>query len=254
MSILNRPGWANRQLINEGRLHSDELKQRITNLFQRTSLGNSPTYTVAKIADFLRREKGDDISINEISDEDIIKIANYKEVTNNKFSPKLKDNIINSRKETQETLSSNNPESSDNDINDIENNDLLDYEDTEDDYSDLSNNINTEIEYNDESENSSDNDQPISNTNITTSFSPETNELEFAGSISEDAEERKKKCGCANNPEQRPEDEPKMNKILSKTVKKESVKLSPKAVNKLLMENYIKAKQHKFRIEEKYRF
>ena len=35
---------------------------------------------------------------------------------------------------------------------------------------------------------------------------------------------------------------------------KESVKLSPKQVNKLLQENYIKSKQHKTRIEERYRF
>lgn len=252
MSILNRPGWANRQLINEGRLHSDELKQRITNLFQRTSLGNSPTYTVGKIADLLRREKGDDISINQITDEDIIRIASYKEVTNNKFSPKLKDNIVNSRKETQEELSSNESET---DILDIEDNSSsVDYDSDQKFSSDEDNN--TEVEYGDELdiEDTPNEYETVGSTDITTNFSPETNELEFAGSVSEDAEEKKKKCACSNNPEQRPEDEPKMNKILNKSVNKENVKLSPKAVNKLLMENYIKSKQHKFRIEEKYRY
>lgn len=250
MSILNRPGWANRPLINEGRLHSDELKQRITNLFQRTSLGNSPTYTVGKIADLLRREKGDDISINEITDEDIIRIANYGEVTNNKFSPKLKDDIINSRKETQEQISSNSSQqssssssetevSSETDIQD------LSYQDDEDfDLSDISSDIESEVEdYNE-----------VDTTEISTEFSPETNELEFAGAVSsEDAEEKKKKGSCSCNKEQRPPDEPKMNTILSK-VKKENVKLSSKAINQLLIENYIKSKQHKFKIEEKYRY
>ena len=38
-----------------------------------------------------------------------------------------------------------------------------------------------------------------------------------------------------------------------KPISKEAVKLSPTAVNKLLQENYLKQKQHKVRIEEKYR-
>jgi hypothetical protein len=105
MSILNRPGWANRVIVNEGRLHSDELKQRITNLFVRTSLGNSPTYAVSKIADILRREKGEDVDINEIADEDIIRIANDEEVTNGKFQPELKGSIADARQETEDQMS-----------------------------------------------------------------------------------------------------------------------------------------------------
>lgn len=100
MSILIRPGWMHRTIITEGRLHSDELKQRITNLFKRTSLGNSPTYVVGKIAEILRREKGDDVDINDVTDEDIIRIAHCEEVTNDKFAPELKDSIEDARQDS----------------------------------------------------------------------------------------------------------------------------------------------------------
>jgi hypothetical protein len=105
MSILNRPGWANRSVIREGRLHSDDLKQRISNLFVRTSLGNSPTYAVGKIADILRREKGEDVDINDVADEDIIRVASDDEVTNGKFKPELKNSISDSRQESEENMS-----------------------------------------------------------------------------------------------------------------------------------------------------
>lgn len=104
MSILNRPGWNNRVIVNEGRLHSDELKQRITNLFKRTSMGNSPTYAVGKIAEILRREKGDEVDINDVTDEDIIRIAHSEEVTNGKFAPELKDGIKDAREETGDNM------------------------------------------------------------------------------------------------------------------------------------------------------
>jgi hypothetical protein len=105
MSIINRLGWANRSLLNEGRLHTDELKQRISNLFRRTSLGNSPTYVVGKISEIIRREKGEDTDINEIADEDIIRIANSEEVTNGKFIPELKGGIEDARQESGDQIS-----------------------------------------------------------------------------------------------------------------------------------------------------
>jgi hypothetical protein len=245
MSILNRPGWANRSIINEGRLHSDDLKQRITNLFQRTSLGNSPTYTVGKIADLLRREKGNDVDINDITDEDIIRIAGNPEVTSNKFNPKLKDSIASSRQETPNSTSqtsSNEVETnldSDESIEDIEDFDIPSNDSSYDDYS------------SNDSELSDDSEPELAAVGSNTSAISPEGEMEFEVSIpSEDAEEKNKKSSCACNKEQRPQDEPKMNQI----IKKESVKLSPKQVNKLLQENYIKSKQHKFRIEEKYGF
>jgi hypothetical protein len=243
MSILNRPGWANRSIINEGRLHSDDLKQRITNLFQRTSLGNSPTYTVGKIADFLRKEKGNDVDINDITDEDIIRIASNPEVTSNKFSPKLKDSIASSRQETpnsssqsslnQSEIDSDSPES----LEDIEDFETPSNDSSYDDYS------------SNELESSDDTESELASVGSNTSDISPSGEMDFEISLpSEDAEEKKKKSSCACNKEQRPQDEPKMNQI----IKKESVKLSPKAVNKLLQENYFKSKQHKFRIEERY--
>jgi len=243
MSILNRPGWANRPIINEGRLHSDDLKQRITNLFQRTSLGNSPTYTVGKIAEILRRENGEDIEINEITDEDIIRISNLKDVTNGKFTPKLKDSIASSRQDQQNSTPSSDIEV-DNSFDQNEfTNDADDSFDISSDIEDLSDPDN-ELEF-------------VGATTSTPEFDSQTNELEFSGTVSsEDAEEaekhieKKKNSSCSCGKTQRPHDEPKMNEI----IKKESVKLSPKAVNELLRENYIKSKQHKFRIEERYRF
>lgn len=102
MSIINNVGWANRELITEGLLHSDALKQRITNKFVRTSLGNSPTYTVGIIHKKLMAEKGDGFDINQITDDDIVRIANLPEVTKGKFKPELR----NSNTQTEESPSS----------------------------------------------------------------------------------------------------------------------------------------------------
>lgn len=203
MSILNRPGWANRTIVHEGRLHSDDLKQRISNLFVRTSLGNSPTYAVGKIADILRREKGEDVDINDIADEDIIRIASDQEVTNGKFQPELKGAIADARQETEDQMSG-----LDGGLpSDQGGEESLEEPETDEFESDLS----TEHESEDETEL----DQ-------------------------EDAEE----CEA-----QRPSSEQPIDKI----IKKENVKLSPKAVNNLLKENYIKSRQHRFRMEERYR-
>jgi len=212
MSIINRPGWASRSLLNEGRLHTDELKQRISNLFRRTSLGNSPTYVVGKISEIIRREKGDDADINEIADEDIIRIANSEEVTNDKFTPELKGGIEDARQESGDQIS-----------------DLsagLPSQESEGEEFDMTG----EAEASDDSGDTDEMDFQMS--------VPEQSEDE------EDAEAVKKtsKCDCVNN-----------QRIGGQHITKESVKLTAKQVDKQLKENYIKSKQHKFLIEERYR-
>ena len=171
MSILNNVGWANKELITEGLLHSDALKQRIANLFERRSLGNSPTYVVGKISEMLKAEKGEGIDINQITDEDIIRIANLPEVTKGKFTPQLKGEIADSRKE--EVPSQEEAEKS----------------------------FGTDSRYEDAPD--------VQSGQETSSLSPE--------------------------------------------LKKESVRLSPTEVNRLMMEAYRKRNQHNFFTEQKFR-
>jgi hypothetical protein len=167
MSITNNVGWANREIITEGLLHSDALKQRITNLFQRTSLGNSPTYLVGKISQMLKAEKGEGVDINQITDEDITRIANLPEVTKGKFSPQLK----NPKKE--ETSSQ---------------------------------------------------------------------------------EEAEKSFGIDSKYEDTPEvPNSQENGYTTPTIKKESIRLSPTEINRLMMEAYRKRNQHNFLTEQKFR-
>jgi hypothetical protein len=217
MSILKRPGWVNRVVITEGRLHSDDLKQRITNLFTRTSLGNSPTYVVGKIAEILRNEKGDDVDINDVTDEDIIRIAHSEEVTNGKFTPELKDGIENARQESGDEI----PDVSDAGLPSDE--EGVDSE-----------------EISDESESDLDSEEETP--------SPEDHSED--GEYSEDAEAVRKtaECDCVKNQS--------VNTVGKKglDITKESAKLSNKQVDKLLKENYIKSRQHKFKVEERYRF
>lgn len=205
MSILIRPGWTHK-ILTEGRLHSDDLKQRISNLFVRTSLGNSPTYAVGKIADILRREKGDDVDINDIADEDIIRIANAEEVTNGKFQPELKSSIADARQETEQQLSS----------------------------------LDAGLPSN-EGETTENLEQPDSNKYDSIEEDEESSDHE--NHSNEDSKNPFCKC-------QRPSSEPKVDKIINK----ENIKLSPKAINNLLKENYIKSRQHRFRIEERYKY
>lgn len=199
MSILNRPGWANRSVIREGRLHSDDLKQRISNLFVRTSLGNSPTYAVGKIADILRREKGEDVDINDVADEDIIRVASDDEVTNGKFKPELKNSISDARQESEENMSG------------------------------VEDGLPSDQDHDEHEEHES-----------------EYEEHEDMGSLEGDMDEDMEDEDCES---QRPVAEPHMDEIL----KKESTKLSPKAVDKLLRENYLKSRQHRVIMEERYR-
>ena len=244
MSILKRLGWANRDILNEGLLHSDGLKQRITNLFKRTTLGNSPTYGVGRIAEILRDERGEDYDINEIADEDIIRIANSDAITRGRFSPELRDGIANSRQEDESSMP------------DIEDSGLpSDSSEDDDDFDDY---------YEDDLE--LDRDEEPKEIEIEVESEPSMNdkgdmELNFKGDHDdeddEDAEEVKT-CGCEKqqSPYHKEFAKSNYNKLKHPSepkVEAENTKLSPKAVNKLLQENYIKSIQHKFNIERKYR-
>lgn len=255
MSILKRIGWANREIINEGLLHSDGLKQRITNLFKRTSLGNSPTYVVCKIANTLREELGEDYDINEVTDEDIIRIANSESITKGKFIPELRDGIANARQENEgemsDVIDSGLPSNSsdDNDFEDF-------YED--------------ELNLGDEQQGNS--VLIIKTTPIKTE--DDDLEMNFTGEIEEDEEHTKehtkehsdedadedaeevKTCGChtRQSPFYAGYAKNNIKKIHHpKEITKENVKLSKEQVNKLLQENYMKSRQHKFKQEERYR-
>jgi len=232
MSILNRPGWANRTIVNEGRLHSDELKHRITNLFRRTSLGNSPTYAVGKIADILRREKGDDIDINDIADEDIIRIANDEEVTNGKFQPELKGGIADARQESEDQMSGlDSGLPSDQDVDD-------------------QNEVDDTNPNNDDDQLSSD-DMGDIGINIKDEEAEEPNNHQEEQEEEQDEEQEEHEYhshNCSRCESQRPRNEIPVNKV----IRKENTKLSSKAVNELLKENYIKSRQHRFIVEERY--
>jgi hypothetical protein len=90
MSILNRPGWANKEIITEGRLHNDKLKERIGRMFDRLSLGYSPNHVIDKIAEYIKSKNGEKIDINKLSDDYIINVANSDFITKGRFTPSLK--------------------------------------------------------------------------------------------------------------------------------------------------------------------
>jgi hypothetical protein len=245
MSILKRIGWANREIINEGLLHTDGLKQRIANLFKRTSLGNSPTYVVGKIADTLREELGEDYDINDVTDEDIIRIANSESITKGKFIPELRDGIANARQEDEGEMS------------DVIDSGLPSDSSDDDDFEDF---YDDEIDMEDE--------QPSAVIIQTTPIKTEDDdlEMEFSGETEEDEEheykdeeedaEEVKTCGCETHQSPFYAGYAKNNikKVHNpKEIAKENTKLSKEQVNKLLHENYIKSRQHKFKQEEKYR-
>jgi hypothetical protein len=263
MSILNRIGWANREIINEGLLHSDGLKQRIANLFKRTSLGNSPTYVVGKIADTLREELGEDYDINEVTDEDIIRIANSESITKGKFIPELRDGIANARQEDEGEMS------------DVMDSGLPSDSSDDDDFEDF---YDDDIDLDGESDDSSDSTPStviIKTTPIMTG--DDDLEMAFSGEQEEDEEhdfedeegyesdeeeadredaEEVKTCGChtRQSPFYAGYAKNNIKKVYHpKEIAKENVKLSKEQVNKLLQENYIKSRQHKFKQEEKYR-
>lgn len=290
MSILKRPGWANHEIVNEGRLHNDKLKDKIGKMFDRLSLGYSPNHVVDKIASIIKSEKGDKFDISKISNEYIIDIANSDFVTRGKFSPALRPSFASEYQNTNNTsdISIPSPKPVSTEFSTIatptsvETNSLpigvIPSEDSEE-----SNNL-EDSEDSEEKEMEEDAEDPK---RFETRRTPETrvhrmspqnrrnrivrdtkeedflsdNEDEKHDEPSEDAEEAKT-CVCqkhdaVTNPEITKKSfdkaaHPKSLTIKTSETHRESAKLSPKAVNQLLKENYIKQKQHLSRIEERY--
>jgi len=250
MSILKRPGWNNYEVIEEGRLHNDKLKDKIGKMFDRLSLGYSPSHVVDKISRIIRAEKGDKFDFSKLSDDYIVNIATSNEVTRGKFTPSLRSSYVSTYQNTNPVEFSD--PSVDNEVS-------IDF---------------TAV-------------APTPQTN-TASIAPQP-----SVSYQEDAEEKHKKptfkdtprikrerdleekrlkrerearlhdrqieeedaeevetCSCQEHEGAFYDELPK--KSLAK-INKESTKLSPKAVNTLLREEYLKRKQHQFRFEERYR-
>lgn len=246
MSILKRPGWNNYEVLEEGRLHNDKLKERIGKMFDRLSLGYSPNHVVDKISSIIRHEKGDKMDISKVSDEYIISIASSDSVTRGKFTPELRSSYVSTHQSTNAV----------------------------------------DPTYSEPEENS-----PVSMNFTATSTETNVPVAIPSASFQEDSEEpkgarerrlererlererkaRKDKeaedtedseevdtCGCEKknmvfNPEIAKKNIQRANSPDKDPIKKEAVKLSPTAVNKLLKENFIKNKQHQFKFEEKYR-
>jgi hypothetical protein len=227
MSILKRPGWNNYEIIEEGRLHNDKLKEKIGKIFDRLSLGYSPNHVVDKISSIIRHEKGDKMDISKVSDEYIISVASSDAVTRGKFTPTLKSSYASTYQNTNAV---------------------------------------------DPSYSQPEETEPVS-LNFTATSTPASVPQASIPSVSfqedseddeeddeynnEDAEEVKT-CGCEKkqmvfNPEIAKKNLNRVSSPDKGPIKKESVKLSPTAINKLLKENFIKNKQHKFKMEERYR-
>jgi hypothetical protein len=219
MSILKRPGWNNYEVLEEGRLHNDKLKERIGKMFDRLSLGYSPNHVVDKISNIIRYEKGDKMDISKVSDDYIMSIATSDSVTRGKFTPSLKS--------TYQSTNAVDPT----------------YREPEE-------------------------SAPVSMNFTATSTQPSAPVASVPSApVQEDSEdesddeedsEEVETCGCQNkksvfNPEIAKKNLEREQHPDKSPIKKESVKLSSKAVNQLLKENFIKKKQHQFRYEEKYR-
>lgn len=89
MSILRRPGFAD-YVLNEGRIHTDILKKRISDVLDRESLGKSPAYVVQKIAEELKLKYGENFDLSTLKTDEILKTANLPYVTRGLFEPKLR--------------------------------------------------------------------------------------------------------------------------------------------------------------------
>ena len=223
MSILKRPGWNNYEILEEGRLHNDKLKERIGRMFDRLSLGYSPNHVVDKISSIIRHEKGEKMDISKVSDDYIMSIATSDAVTRGKFTPSLKSSYVS----TQQTTNAVDPSYT--------------YPEEKSDVS---------INFTAASTPASTSVASIPSASVQEDSEDESDE-------EEDAEEVET-CGCEKHDSVFNPEIPKKNLKREvhpdkSPIKKESVKLSPKAVNKLLQENFIKKKQHQFKYEEKYR-
>lgn len=223
MSILKRPGWNNYEVLEEGRLHNDKLKERIGKMFDRLSLGYSPNHVVDKISNIIRHEKGDKMDISKVSDEYIMSIATSDSVTRGKFTPSLKPSYASAYQNTNAVDPS---------------------------YSEPEESAPVSMNFTAASTQTS---APVASV----PSAPVQEDSEDESDEEEDAEEVET-CGCEKkksvfNPEIAKKNLERETHPDKHPIKKESVKLSPKAVNQLLKENFIKKKQHQFRYEEKYR-
>jgi hypothetical protein len=246
MSILKRPGWNNYEVIEEGRLHNDKLKERIGKMFDRLSLGYSPNHVVDKISSIIRHEKGDKMDISKVSDEYIMSIASSDSVTRGKFTPELKSSYASNYQSTNAVDPS--------------------YREPEEtspvsmNFTAASTETSTPVVSVPSASFQEDSEEPKGASERRRKR--ERLDRERKGRIqdidtSEDAEEVET-CGCEKkkmvfNPEISKKNIERSTSPDKGSIKKESVKLSPTAINKLLKENFVKSKQHKFKMEEKYR-
>jgi hypothetical protein len=244
MSILKRPGWNNHEIIEEGRLHNDKLKDKIGKMFDRLSLGYSPSHVVDKISRIIRAEKGDKFDYSKLSDDYIINIANSNEVTRGKFTPSLRSSYV-------DTYQNTNPvEFSDASVDNEVSIDFTSAAPTPSNTTPVA--PMPSLSYQEDSEEDEDSEEPRDSRDR--KRERERLERERKSRIQdqeaeEDAEEVDT-CGCQEHDNAF---SPKIPKDNLKKINKESVRLSPKAINNLLRENYIKRQQHQFRYEERYR-
>jgi hypothetical protein len=227
MSILKRPGWNNYEIIEEGRLHNDKLKEKIGKIFDRLSLGYSPNHVVDKISSIIRHEKGDKMDISKVSDEYIISVASSDAVTRGKFTPTLKSSYVSTYQNTNAVDPS---------------------------YSQPEEIEPVSLNFTATSTPASVPETPIPSASFQEDSEDDEEDDEYNN---EDAEEVKT-CGCEKkqmvfNPEISKKNLNRVSSPDKEPIKKESVKLSTTAINKLLKENFIKNKQHQFKFEEKYR-
>jgi hypothetical protein len=244
MSILKRPGWNNYEILEEGRLHNDKLKERIGKMFDRLSLGYSPNHVVDKISSIIRHEKGDKMDISKVSDEYIMNIASSDSVTRGKFTPSLKSSYVSTYQNTNavDPTYSEPEESAPVSMN----------------FTATSTETNTPVASVPSASFQEDSEEPRGARERR--LERERLERERKARKAEESEDAEEvdTCGCEKkkmvfNPEIAKKNTERVTSPDKGSIKKESVKLSPTAVNKLLKENFIKKKQHQFKFEEKYR-
>jgi len=212
MSILKRPGWQNYEVLEEGRLHNDKLKERIGKMFDRLSLGYSPNHIVDKISSIIKHEKGDKMDISKVSDDYIVSIATSDSVTRGRFTPSLKPSYVSTYQNTNAVDPT---------------------------YSEPEESAPATIDF---TAASTQTPAPVATAPV--------------ASYQEDSEEVKT-CGCEKkemvfNPKTTKDNLNRVKNPDKGPIKKESARLSPTAINKLLKEEFAKKKQHQFRIEERY--
>jgi hypothetical protein len=217
MSILKRPGWANQEIFEEGRLHNDKLKERIGKMFDRLSLGYSPNHVIDKIASLIRHSNDGKIDLNKISDETIISIANSNEITKGKFTPALRPSFTSQYQNTNQEVN-----------------------DTPTSEPEISFSVPTNIEKEPQ--------LPVSV--IPSEDAEEVKKCECSEKDQEfNPEIQKKELKKLKDPEDL--EIPKKTNP-PKNLSKESVRPSPTKVKELLQEDYVKRHQHKILVEKRY--